>query len=96
MLTVVVQACGSGDQHEEEKRREAESHAEELCVTEGGHVSRSSSSSRAHFRIHHISSHEFTLEHISGPLLTGNHMRSRRPTASPSYPTKKNQRTDHI
>lgn len=38
MLTVVVQICGTGDQHEEEKGREAESHAKQLCVTEGGHV----------------------------------------------------------
>lgn len=38
LLTVVVQVCGSGDQHEEEKRGEAEAHAEQLCVTEGGPV----------------------------------------------------------
>lgn len=38
-LTVVVQVCGPGDQHEEEKRREAESHAEQLCRTERRTVS---------------------------------------------------------
>lgn len=38
-LTVVVQGRGPGDQHEEEKRCEAESHAEQLCGTERRTVS---------------------------------------------------------
>lgn len=33
-LTVIVQLCGPGDQHEEEKRCKAKSHAKQLCVTE--------------------------------------------------------------
>lgn len=33
-LTVIVQLCGARDQHEEEERCKAESHAKQLCMTE--------------------------------------------------------------
>lgn len=63
-LTVVVQVRGSGDQHEEEKGGEAESHPEQLCVTEEDTLD--------------LGGPQFTWGHVSGATCDGDHMRSRR------------------
>lgn len=63
-LTVIVQLCGPCDQHKEEKRCKAKSHAEQLCETERNRREREEQRGKrkfSNFKYHSISHVDCTL-----------------------------------
>lgn len=95
LLTVIVQVCGSGDQHKEEERSKAESHAEQLCVTRARVSGRFTVTLSSAF----LRTASAVKRSIGTPFWAscgGDHMSSWRPRASRSDLAKKSQRTDHI